>query len=278
VRSVWILVLATALLSTVAAGQAPTEPLPDCAAVARGTQQAAALASVCEFVLTLPQKLPNIVCDQTTIRYQPAAREKPEITPEDIITAQVTYEAGKESYENIAINGQPTMRVMPELSGMWSIGEFGSQLRAIFTRRSAAEFTFRKGTTLHATPALMFEFRVARQNNLSWLVQASGTHGTLALYPGYRGTFWLDKRTSHLLRLEMHSTDVDVNFPLDRIEVAIDYTDLHLGDNSEFLLPARSEAVSCTRGSEQCRRNVLAFDHCRKYAAKSRILPGVTPR
>ena len=277
-RSIWILALATGLLSTAAAGQTPTKPLANCAAVARRTQQADALANVCEFVLALPQKLPNFVCDQTTIRYQPAPREKPEITPEDIITAQVTYEDGKESYENIAINGQPTKRVMPELSGMWSIGEFGSQLRAIFTPRSAAEFTFRKETALHASPALMFEFRVARQNNLSWVVQASGTHGALALYPGYRGTFWLDKRTSHLLRLEMHSTDVDANFPLDRIEVAIDYTDLRLGDDSVFLLPARSEAVSCTRGSERCRRNVLAFDHCRKYAAKSRILPGVTPR
>ena len=63
-------------------------------------------------------------------------------------------------------------------------------------------------------------------------------------------------------------------FGLANVEVTIDYSEVPIGDLDTFLLPSRSETNVCDRHNSglSCGKNVVVFDDCRKFAAKSRIL------
>ena len=59
-------------------------------------------------------------------------------------------------------------------------------------------------------------------------------------------------------------------FPLDKVESAVDYDYVRLGEH-QFLLPVHAETLTCVRGSSDCSRNVIDFRNYRKYAGESTI-------
>jgi hypothetical protein len=73
-----------------------------------------ALHGVCEYAISLPQKMPNFICDQETSRYWGDSK-----VPRDLITALVRYEDGTESYAEIKLNGKPAPRAISEAPGQW---------------------------------------------------------------------------------------------------------------------------------------------------------------
>ena len=63
---------------------------------------------------------------------------------QDLVTADVVYEGGKEDYRNITIGGKPFKKSMEETGGAWSTGEFGTILINLFNPGTAAQFHFRQ--------------------------------------------------------------------------------------------------------------------------------------
>ena len=88
--------------------------------------------------------------------------------------------------------------------------------------------------------------------------------------PAYRGSVWIDKKTWSVLRIEMQARDVPVEFPLDIIELAVDYAFVRIG-GAEFLLPVRAENLSCWRNGGSCVRNEINFRNYRKFTSESQI-------
>ena len=88
--------------------------------------------------------------------------------------------------------------------------------------------------------------------------------------PAYRGSVLIDKETSRVLRIEMQSRNIPSEFPLDKIETALDYEFLRLGDR-QFLVPVHSETLSCQRGTNVCSRNAIDFRNYRKFSGESNI-------
>jgi hypothetical protein len=104
------------------------------------------------------------------------------------------------------------------------------------------------------------------QPNSHWHVET----GNQSYLPGYSGTVWIDKETSRVLRIEMQAEAMPRTFPLDQVESAVDYDFVMIGD-AKFLLPTHSEALSCSRGTRECSRNVIDFRNYRKFTAESSI-------
>jgi len=107
-----------------------------CGGLARGKAQGAALESVCEFSLSLRWKLPNVICDQETKRYQEGMEG--DVVDRDTIKAKVRYEGGREQYSQITQDGKAVKSAVLDSSGAWSEGEFATGLRTIFLPRTAA--------------------------------------------------------------------------------------------------------------------------------------------
>ncbi len=241
-----------------------------CENLSRGKGEAAALEAVCEFALFLPRKLPNVICDEERTRYQ--EDELGDEVQKASITAKVRYEDGQEQYTQVTINGKPAQPAMLGSSVSWSEGEFAQDLLAVFQPQSSAEFKFTKKDVLNSTQVLIFEFKVKRKNNrLRYLQSPSGERS----FPGYHGRLWIDKSNSHLIRLERTVDDVNVDFPIQRADLVIDYRDVDLADGTEFVLPAEAVNLSCpTVNPIHCWHNQLTFKHWHKFAARARVLTG----
>jgi VWFA-related protein len=238
-----------------------------CEGLARGKEQGAALEAVCDFSLSLRWKIPNVICDQETERSE--SGELGEVVNRDTIKSKVRYGGGREQYSQITIDGKPARSAMESL-GAWSEGEFATDLRNVFLPRAAAEFKFTKPDVLHSTQALVFDFRVERENNRSWYLKASSGAAT---FPGYRGRLWINKSNLHLLRLERRAVDIEKDFPIQQVNTVIDYGDMDLADGTSFVLPLQAVNLTCpTVSSGHCWHNQAKFKHWQKFAARARVL------
>jgi hypothetical protein len=208
--------------------------------------------------------LPNYVCQQFTTRY--TGEGKPvSWRALDVVSSELVYEDGKEKYQKIAINGKPVKGKIED-TGTWSTGEFGTVLADIFSPASAATFKFGGTMTVQRQPATQYDFNVHRENS-HWHIGVPGQY----VEPAYKGSIWVGKESGRVLRIEMQARQIPKEFPKDTTEMAIDYDWVSLG-GQKFLLPVKSEVLSCTRGSSECEKNTIEFRNYRKFVGQSDII------
>jgi len=242
---------------TVMRGEAPREAI--------GPPVDPVIAKAAEVAESFTETLPNYVCQQFTSRYQ----NQSHVTSWqaiDVVSAEVVYENGRESYRNLKINDKPVKKGMEELSGAWSTGEFGTLLRDIFSPATAAEFHFRKDSTIAGMSAALYDFKVEHQNS-HWHVQVASQ----SVFPAYKGSVWIDKKNGRVLRIEMQARNIPGEFPLDTVETVADYEYVRIGGTQQFLLPVHSETLSCQRGTNYCSRNAIDFRNYKKYSGEATI-------
>ncbi len=166
------------------------------------------IAKAREMAGTFVEGLPNYVCQEMTTRYASETRV-PSWNVIDIVSADVVYENGKESYRNLMINSKPTKKP-PEESGAWSTGEFGTILANLFSPGTDAAFKFAQDDTIAHIAASVYDFQVTRQRS-SWKIWVPGQY----ILPAYKGSVWIDKQSAHALRIEMQAKDIPEEFPRD---------------------------------------------------------------
>jgi hypothetical protein len=219
-----------------------------------------------EWALNFTENLPNYVCQQYTTRYIriPGNREW---KAQDVVSANVVYEGGKEDYRNVAINGKPVNKKMEELPGSWSTGEFGTTLRSLFYPGRQAEFTYVKQSNINGITAWVYDYKV-RQENSDWHVQL----GSQSIIPAYTGRVWIEEKTAQVMRIEMSATDIPRDFPLDQVEASNDYGFVRLATSEQYMLPTHAETLSCERGSPACSRNTIDFRNYHKYSGEATLV------
>ncbi len=253
---------ADALAGGAASGEIGVRPciwLPD------NIPHADKLRGVCEYALSLTERMPNFICNQEASRF----RGKNTV-PFDQITALVRYEDGKESFEEIKLNGKPTPEATTQTPGLWSTGEFGSNLRSVFDPWNQPSFTFDKENKLNDRTVWGFRYRIPRQNDPLWRLH--GGRGVLA--PPYEGELWVDQITGDLVRFTSVATNIPPSFPMTSAELRIDYSNVPFADGSSFVLPADFTLTTAVRAEEPT-RNVVQFRGCHKFRAKAQIVLNV---
>ena len=247
---------------------AATTPAPEAAAapvVPAETAPDAMIDKARAAAENFTETLPNFVVQQMMARFQ-STTSKPDFKALDVVTTEVVFENGKESYRNLKINNKPVKEGMEQLNGSWSTGEFGTILRNLLSPMTAAHFHFRRETTAAGRAALVYGYDVDRENS-RWLVKMASQ----SVEPAYRGAIWIDKETARVLRIEMEAVDLPDAFPLDKVETAADYGFVRLGATAQFLLPVHAETLGCQRGTSVCTRNQIDFRNYHKYSGEANI-------
>ena len=234
--------------------------MPECEAVGADISHGDALFKVCEYAATLPQRIPNFSCEQTTSRFLNGQVV-------DVITARVTYVDGRESYQDIRTNKRSATNTLPEI-GTWSTGQFEADIRAVFVGGNKATWRFAGNDKIDGRPALIFTYEVAHQDVALWQLHMHG----LTAAPPYKGELWIDPETSAPLRLNVAAAELPEGFPLRSAEVQISYSDVPFGDGTSFVLPVRSTVDSSATAGRQT-HNVLEFQNCHKFRATARMVP-----
>jgi hypothetical protein len=208
--------------------------------------------------------LPDFICDQLTYRSY-SVTLKPDWQMKDRVEAELTWVHNKEDYRNLKINGKPIRKGSPEDSGTWSTGEFGSFVGDVFSGYSQASFTFVRNSSAAGMLAKVYDFSV-RQPNSHWEVRYQGT-----IKPAYTGSVWIDPKTATVLRIEIQAREIKQSFALDHVETAIDYNWVRIG-TQRYLMPFKSENITCFRGTNNCSMNQIEFRNYRKFTAESQVL------
>jgi hypothetical protein len=209
--------------------------------------------------------LPNFFCQQVTTRYQ-SDNPKRGWDPLDVVTAEVAYEDGRESYKNIKVGNKAVNKPMNEIEGTRSTGEFSTILEVLLNPASGAVFRKNGQDTIARRPTYVYKFEISRENS-RWRIEAPAQ----IYYPAVRGTIWIDRETSRVLRLEQQTRNMPLLFPFDTVETATDYDFVRLAAADPYLLPVDAEVLSCVRGANTCSRNRIEFRNYRKFGSESNI-------
>jgi hypothetical protein len=248
----------------VTASVTSTAPSPAAPPAAIPVEDDPMITKAREAAYAYSETLPNYLVQQITTRYQ-SDRPKSGWTALDIVTADLTYQDGRESYKNIKIGNKSVNKPMDEIEGTRSTGEFSTMLEQLF-ESGAARFKSAGQDTIHNRPAYRYNFEITRELS-RWRIEAPSE----LYYPAMKGSVWIDKETSRVLRIEQQGRPLPALFPFDTIESSADYDFIRLGTSGPYLLPVGAEVLSCQRGTSICSRNKLEFRNYRKFGAQSDI-------
>jgi hypothetical protein len=208
--------------------------------------------------------LPNFIVQMETTR-SASAGVPPRWQVQDVVTAEVTSVNGEEKFRNIKVNGR-TPATPVEKSGAWSTGDFSSTLLGILAPSSNARFKRSGADLILNRPTTIFDYSVDQPNSQWTLIAENDQKYKTA----FAGRIWVDDKTRRVLRIEQHAVGVPSSFPYDRTEVTIEYGFVRI-ELGTYLLPVEGENTGCTRGSNHCSRNTIAFRNYRKFTAESSI-------
>lgn len=218
-----------------------------------------------EAAVQFSQKLPNFICQEQMSRFTQKGRGEKVL--QDLVSAEIIYEDGEESYRNVKINNRATDKHLQEIDGSWSTGEFATSLLLLFDPASKAQFTSRGSTEISGLRAEIYDFQV-RSENSHWKLSV----GSQTVTPAYTGSVWVDPNTARVLRIEMQARNIPSDFPIDAVESAIDYSYVLVG-NKSFLLPVHAESLGCQRGSSYCSHNTIDFRNYHEFKGEIKIIP-----
>ena len=242
----------------------PDAPPPAASAPTRSLNPSEALIERArEAAFEFSQKLPNFICQEVMSRFAQRGRE-PEMSL-DVVSADIIYDDGHESYRNVKINDRPTDRGLEEIGGASSTGEFASTLLEIFNPHADAQFRSGGASSISGFSAQVYDFQV-RSENSHWMVHS----GSQTLAPAYGGSVWIDPTTARVLRIEIQARDIPSDFPMDTVESAVDYSYVSISGTS-FLLPAHAESLGCQRGTRVCSHNLIDFRNYHEFKADIKI-------
>jgi hypothetical protein len=211
------------------------------------------------------QQAPDFICQEYMTRYASSGRPA-NWNAQDVVSAEVLFVNGHESYRKVAVNGKAAGKDLEQLDGSWSTGEFASVLLDLLSNSTAADFRFDKLSTSAGEPARVYSFQVA-QSNSHWHVKTASQ----SLDPAYQGSVWIEPESGRVLRIEIQARSLPRQFPLDTVELAVDYQNVRIG-TGEFLLPTHAESLACQRGTSDCDRNAIDFRNYHKYEVDSSIV------
>jgi len=183
----------------------------------------------------------------------------------DVVSAEIIYDNGHESYRNVKIDNRPTDEDLLEVGGASSTGEFASTLLDLFNPNTHAQFQSGGASSISGVSAEVYDFQV-RSENSHWTLRI----GSQTLAPAYGGSVWVDPKTARVLRIEMQARNIPSDFPLDSVESAVDYSYVMIGGTS-FLLPVRAESLGCERGTSNCSHNIIDFRNYHEFKVEIKI-------
>ncbi len=195
----------------------------------------------------------------------------------DELVIAVSYSSEKgEQYRVLAQNGAPVSDSVQAgnyhgLDGATSGGEFVEDLAKLFKPESKTEFDLLTTDVLRGKRAVVFEYRIALENNKDGGVSLKPER--ISSPAGEKGKIWIDRDAARVLRMEYELTDIMPSFPVKAVTKSIDYDMVEIA-GERYLLPTQSDFRGTVESSGRRfdSRNLIRFRNYQKYGTDVRIL------
>jgi hypothetical protein len=216
-----------------------------------------------QYALNYTRQLPDFICTQVTRRYfDPSGLEFWQ--SDDVLTARLSYFGQKEDYKLMLVNGRYTDINYQAVGGAISSGEFGSMMREIFERSTAATFGWERWATLRGRRMHVFSYAV-EQPRSKWTIEYQKVD---RITPGYHGLIYVDSENGMVARIILEADGVPPSFPIQQVSSTLDYDYAEIGEQ-KYMLPLR--AVMRMREAKALFKNEVEFRLYRKFSAEASI-------
>jgi len=214
-------------------------------------------------------RLPNYTCLETIERSTRSSAKK-RFDLVDALQIEVAVVDGKELFSwpgEREFKERDLREIAP--TGAIANGSFALHARTVFMS-SRPVIKYRGDEPLNGRNTERFEFEISRVS--------SGYHiriGPIEGIAGQKGTFWVDRESLDLIRLDVEAVEIPGYLPLSSSTESLYYERARIGE-SDFLLPKTSELVMVDdKGNAS--RNVITFSRCKQYTGESTVSFGDVP-
>jgi hypothetical protein len=248
------------LVAVVAPAQTETPPDRE--------EQAAIIERVRQNTLAYVESLPNFICTQVTRRFvapEKAGRE-PVWKSVDTLVIHLTYDGKKEDYRVVSVNGKPTDKLLSQIGGSKTFGDFASLIKGVFRAKSEAKFEWRRWAEFQGRRVAVLGYIIDEAH--SPFKTLSGKGGTqVATWPA-EGEVYADASTWQLLRLTTNSIEMPEEMPAREVHITF-ALDWQIIGGKSHLLPAETSSV--TVFAKERRKVETRFTEYQKFSADAAI-------
>ena len=209
------------------------------------------------------QNIPNYVCQETVVR-SARSGSRGSFRESDTLRMQVASVAGREL---LAPKGAKRFEDLDPANyvdeGVIDTGSFAGLVRNLFVNDSAL-IGHSSEAQIESRAALAFDFQMTAFGS-GYNIQS----GSVSVAVGLQGTFWVDKESLDLLKIEDHTVDIPRAMSMAAVDTAIVFAPARIGGNL-VLLPKSAETVVKERNGAE-KRNAVQFSACQAYTSDSVI-------
>lgn len=234
-----------------------------CAGSQELTPELLLLARIQRHMEDVLKRQPNYTCQETIERSRRSGKNR-RFQLIDALHLEVAVVDGRELF---SWPGEREFKVrdLRELAPTGAIGNgsFALHARAVFLT-NAPLIRYAGDEILDGRTLARFDYTVT-QFRSGYLIRMGHLEGVT----GYKGSFWSDRESLDLARLDVEAIDIPPHLPLRGTRDSMRYERMAIGA-STFLLPKSSELVM-EEPDGSSSRNVIGFSHCRQYAGESTL-------
>lgn len=207
--------------------------------------------------------LPNYTCEERIIRYeQRSAEDSAHVY--DRIRLEVAFVGARELFGWPGVGRFEDKSIDAMIGGTTGTGAFAGVPLQIFDSKLSRFFTVKENDDEKRPNTLHYKFVFPRVEN-GFLVGAGDRRG----FVGFHGSFWVNRKTSGLIRLELQADEIPKTVPLSEVKLNVAYQVLHL-DGQDYVVPKTAEQIMVTTAG-YITRNFTAFDNCHQFRGESTI-------
>jgi VWFA-related protein len=218
-----------------------------------------------ERALHYVESLPNFMCIQITSRsFDPTGTGRWKLR--DNITELLRYRDKAESRTTLEVNGKTESVDREAMKGTFSSGELGGVLKAVFSEKAKADFTWKETDALGTGTVQVFDYSVAKTNSEFSVVGKNN----LEMIVGFHGQVFIDSTAHNVRRITLIADDMPKDFPTHYTSIAVDY-DYVLINTHDYLMPITAQ-LHLQQGRHEAVLNNIEFREYRRFGSSMRIL------
>ena len=211
------------------------------------------------------ESLPNFMCIQVTSRsYDPSGSGRWKLR--DTVTELLRYHDKEEARTTLEVDGRTDSTTRDSMKGTFSSGELGGVLRAVFSAKAKADFTWKETDALGNSTVQVFDYRVEQKNSEFSVVGKNN----LEVLVGFHGQVFIDGSAHNVRRITLIANDMPADFPTHYTSIAVDYDYVSINTH-DYLMPIAAQ-LRLQQGRHEAVLNNIEFRNYRRFGSSMRIV------
>jgi hypothetical protein len=173
----------------------------------------------------------------------------------------LSYQDRVETRTMLELNGNASHTERGSMKGIFSSGEFGGVLQAVFREASKADFKWKAAASLNGATVQVYDYRVDRGNS-SFSVTGNDGKQVIA---GFSGQVFIDNNTRRVRRVTLKADDLPADIPTQGTAMDVDY-DFVAINGLKYLMPVSAE-LDVKKGTHEALTNTMEFRDYKRFGS-----------